>query len=86
MKYVAILVYSLLLSPESLLPSESGEYHNLLPWMIGNEAYLNAFIYVPEFRQTDCRFSHVEMSRYITPIYQYKNDCYKYIQGQLLEP
>jgi hypothetical protein len=38
---------------------------SLLPRMIGHQVYLNAFAYPLKSSQSDCMFSHLELSKYI---------------------
>jgi hypothetical protein len=48
-----------------LPPPGSGQYRDLLLSMIEHQVHLNAFAYLPENGQSDCGFSHPEMSMYI---------------------
>jgi hypothetical protein len=44
-----IFVYLLPVSPCCLPQTESGQYHNLLPWTIGQQVYLNGVTYLSKY-------------------------------------
>jgi hypothetical protein len=57
-----ILCAVCLLTASLSLTFATTRYHNLLPWMIGHQVYLNAISYLTKYGQFGCESSHQEMS------------------------